>query len=465
MRTSPIVSLILMAAASLSSMGTAQAAPRSPRSAAQQGSPDPIYDGRIVTKEDVEAAKKPGIARPLLLLGWPCKELFAAIERGLVAAEQAKLRERLADVQQRIAAAGYTVLFGGLGEKTGLGFGLTYDYPARPPGGQTEGVPAGQPTGFPAGLRVMGRGSSLGYLELMAGYGISPARRTRFAVQGDYQRRPNEPFYGFGQDSTLDDASNFGLQQLSLGVVGELQIGRRVTVGSEYKLALLTASDREGGGRPGVGEVFGELPGLGKRIDLHGTGVFVDAAFFGREYDWGAGAYAGASYQESFSAGDDIRYWHYGARMEGHMPVARGRSAFVGEVRAQLVRESSGSDPLPFYLYPRLGGSATLRGFELDRYYGRTMLMLTLEYRWAIHPNCEMLFFHDGGQTFDSAADFEVLDWHRNYGMGFRLKTVNGTAFRVEAGKADEGWIVHLTFGDRPPPPLSAPVRYPVYRR
>ena len=485
MRRSLLVSLIwIFAAVSLSSAAEVLASPlpkvpglqapveqdgarlaQSQQSGAtQQSSSGSFYDGRIVTEEDVEAAKKPGTARPLLVLGWPCKALFAAMERGLVAAERAKLREKATDFQQRMTAAGYSFLFGGLGEKTGMGFGLAYDYPARQLSDQPSDLPAGGLDGPPAGLRLMGRGSFVGYLELMAGYGISPAEGTWIVFQSDYQWRPNEPFYGFGHGSSLDDASNFGLRQWSFSVIGDVGLGRFFRVGSEYKAALLRASDREGGGRPGVGEVFGDIQGLGDRVNLHSVGFFVEPYFFGGEYDWGGNAYFGASYQQSFSGEDDIRYWHYASRMEGRLPVARGRSAFVGQIRAELVRESSGSDPVPFYLYPRLGGLATLRGFELDRFYGRTILMLTLEYRWAIHPNVEWVFFHDGGQAFTSTEDLELFDWHRNFGMGFRLKTMNGTAFSFDVGKADEGWIVHFAFGGRPARPLSAPVRYPIYR-
>jgi outer membrane protein insertion porin family len=130
-----------------------------------------------------------------------------------------------------------------------------------------------------------------------------------------------------------------------------------------------------------------------------------------------------------------------------------------------MLREASGTSAIPFYLYPRIGGSATLRGFPLDRFYGRNMILTTLEYRWLLHPRIEAEIFHDSGQIFEHTNDLKFFDWHRNYGFGIRFRNATGTQFRFELATSAEGISVHIIFGDRPIRALGAgPVRYPLYR-
>jgi outer membrane protein assembly factor BamA len=171
----------------------------------------------------------------------------------------------------------------------------------------------------------------------------------------------------------------------------------------------------------------------------------------------------GASWQDSFSE-KDIRFALIEGRVEGRLPIAPGRSVLIAQASTVLAREDSGTEPLPFYLYPRIGGSTTLRGFQLDRFYGRNMIAATLEYRVAIHPNMEFQIFFDEGQIFQHTEDLKFLDWHRNYGVGLRFRNRTGTQFRIEFASSAERFTIHVSFGGRPPRPLIGPVRYPNYR-
>ena len=127
--------------------------------------------------------------------------------------------------------------------------------------------------------------------------------------------------------------------------------------------------------------------------------------------------------------------------------------------------QGSGTSPIPFYLFPRIGGAARLRGFPLDRFYGRNMILASLEYRYKIHPNIELEIFYDSGQIYEHTEDLSFFDWQRNYGFGMRLRNSTGTQFRFSLASSSEGVTFSFSFGDRPIRPLgSGPVRYPLYR-
>lgn len=423
--------------------------PYGARAQTDEACPISYFEGRIVTEEDVKSGSIPGSVKPLWALGWPCRALFGGMEKGLVKFERGKVREKIYDFQQRLAAAGFRPLFGGLGEGSGIGFGTIYDFPHRPE----------------KALHLMGRMSVLsGYQQFSANHDSSPLPGATVNVVADYQWRPNEPYYGFGQDSSESDAASFALGQSSLSLQWDQSLVGRIHVGSIYSLAWLDGLGASGGTRPSVTEVFGDLPGLGERQSLQSIGAYVRLDGLRGEYGLGGRAQLGASWQESF-AGPEVEYVKIEARIEGRLPFFDGRGVLVGQAAAEMLREARGTSPVPFYLYPRIGGSATLRGFPLDRFYGRNMILNTLEYRWLLHPRIEFLISHDSGQIFDHTKNLKFLDWHRQFGFGFRFRNATGTQFRFEVARSSEGVSVHITFGDRPLPALGAgPVRNPLYR-
>jgi outer membrane protein assembly factor BamA len=172
----------------------------------------------------------------------------------------------------------------------------------------------------------------------------------------------------------------------------------------------------------------------------------------------------GASYQHGLN-GSRVRYFRYETQLEGRMPLARGRTALLAQGSAERTRTRPDSDPVPFYLLPRAGGSSTLRGFPLDRYSGRNMVLATFEYRYQIHPAIQTYIFFDEGQVFDRTSDLRLMNWHRNYGLGFRLRNAASTFMRLELGYGMDGFAFHLSFGDPAPRPLGGPIRYGTYRR
>jgi hypothetical protein len=407
------------------------------------------YEGRIVTREEVKAGSVPGSAQPLWILGWPCRAIYGGMEKGLVKFEKGKVREKIYDFQRKLAAAGFRPLFGGLGEGSGIGVGTIYDYPHRPE----------------KAFHAMARLSFLsGYQQFSANYDSTPLPGATLNLVADYQWRPTEPYYGFGQDSSAEDESSFALRQSSLSFHWDQRILRRIQVGSIYSIAWLDGLSATGGPRPSVDEVFSDLDGLNERQSLQSIGAYVGLDGFQGDYRLGGRAQLGASWQESFS-GPEVKYVRMEGRIEGRLPIVQGRSVLIGQVATDMLREASGTEPIPFYLYPRIGGSATLRGFPLDRFYGRNMILTTIEYRWLLHPRIEAELFHDSGQIFEHTHDLEFFDWHRNYGFGLRFRNATGTQFRFEFATSNEGISVHFTFGDRPLRAVgSGPVRYPLYR-
>jgi hypothetical protein len=412
------------------------------------------FDQRIVTPETLQAGSKPGSTAPWRVIGWPCGKIMNGMESGLIAFEKHKLRERFYDLQHKLGTWGFRPLFGGLGEGSGMGLGTVWQQPDFY-----------DPAVHETAVQLLGRIAFLsGYQEFGANFHTSPFPESRFVFLANYQWRPYEPFYGFGQHSSKADASSFALRQGAFSVRWTQHPIKRLSFGSEYTLGLMKGLPAPRGPRPSIENVFGsDVPGLNEKTRVHSMGLFFTADLLQGDYGLGAHAHFGASWQESFGE-RDFSYGRIETKLEGRLPIVRGRSVLIGQARTDLTREAGGTEVLPFYLYPRIGGSATLRGFPLDRFYGRNMVVATVEYRWAIHPGIEFQFFFDEGQVFNRTSDLSFWDWHRNYGIGFRLRNATGTQLRFEIATGENAFAVHIIFGDRPPRPLGGPIRYPNFR-
>lgn len=406
----------------------------------------PAGDGRICTAEEASHAAHPPSLIPLRVIVYPFELLGAGMEKGLVSFEQHRVRERMQMATDYLYNKGIVLNFGGMGEGTGIGLGAT--------------VTQGQGQQF----RFGGRGALLtGYQEFDAVW-KTPTGIGNLQVETSYQWRPRENFYGLGHDSSPDDRTNFALRQTWGGWQWEVKPRPRLRIGVEHKVTWLWTGPGTNPQFRSPDAVFPDLPGYGSDLTLQSFGAYVNADLFQGEYRWGAMADLGASYQDSLNQ-SDVRYFRYEAELEGRMPVAEGRSALVAQGSAELTRAQPQSDPVPFYLLPHIGGSSTLRGFPLDRYYGRNLLLVTFEYRYQIHPSVQTYVLFDEGQIFDRTNDLKLLNWHRSYGLGLRMRGRTGTVMALEFGYGKGGFAVHILFGDRQRRPLGGPIRYGTYRR
>ncbi len=401
---------------------------------------------RIVTPEEVREAARPA-AVPLHFVSYPHRAIVRGMENGLIKAEKNHLRERLHLWRDRLRELGIESLFGGMGEQTGFGGGGIYTI-ARSESRQ---------------LTFLGRGTLAHYQEFDLKWSAR-SKVSEFVLESSYQWRPKENFYGLGHDSVESQRTDFALRQSWVGARLEFTAPKHLRWGAENKFVATKALAGSNGLTASTPDVFPDLPGMGSLLRFNSTGAYIDTDFSQGEYGWTGRAHLAASYQRGLGA-SALRYFGYEGRLEGRMPVRQGQSALVGQIALNVNHENSGSDPIPFYLRPHIGGSSTLRGFALDRFYGKNLMRMSLEYRYRLHPNFETSIFHDAGQIFDRAGELAWFNWHRNYGLSFRFHSNYRTIMRLEYGHSREGFMVHLSFGDRSPQPFGGAVRYGTYRR
>ena len=302
-RSSPPILVTLLCLLAAPSAAQTQQAETETESEVDESS---LEGARIVTPEEVSDATSSAGTKTLGIIGWPWQQLMRGMNNGLVA-----LDLRVSGTAQR---PGHRVALPW--SRRGIRVRSRHrEGDSSRPGAQATDYLRNERI---IGTRLSARMSPLsGYQEFSASFETSPFTGSSVIVHSDYQWRPFEQFYGFGQESRLADQSSFALRQWSAGALWETETARHFHFGSEYRAAILKAVPSSVGPSPSIDAVFGpSLPGLDQRTDLHSMGAFLDADFLQGDYGLGGYGHVSASWQDSF-AGADLRYARYEMRLEG----------------------------------------------------------------------------------------------------------------------------------------------------
>ncbi len=133
-------------------------------------------------------------------------------------------------------------------------------------------------------------------------------------------------------------------------------------------------------------------------------------------------------------SGQYARYW----------PATRS-IVLAGSLRAGAAWPLAGDEAVPLSERFFAGGASTVRGFDRDQLGpldgpggnpigGEAMLVLNLEARWSMTPDLALVLFHDAGNVWFEADDFNLSDLRSTYGLGVRYETPVG-ALRLEYGR------------------------------
>lgn len=123
-------------------------------------------------------------------------------------------------------------------------------------------------------------------------------------------------------------------------------------------------------------------------------------------------------------------------------PTNREKIFDARKVVAARVRVGSITGTVPFYEQLFMGGSDSLRGYADQRFWGKTALLASVEYRYPIQNTFSVIGFADYGGAwggYSTINDFEQSDkFKMNLGYGV------GVGFRTPLGP------IRIDFGFRP---------------
>jgi hypothetical protein len=250
-------------------------------------------------------------------------------------------------------------------------------------------------------------------------------------------------FYGFGQDSSLENRERFDFNPIDFGGNVTLRPMRFVSMtGSYTSLRFDTHRDT-----PQFSEA--EAPGLDRDLQYHvsrGT-VMLDwrpnAGYSTR------GGFVRAAVERNAEA-DGQPYSFTAREVEVVQQVPLVREQFVLAGRALMtVTQVDQDHEVPVIMAPFLGSGSALRGFANRRFTDRNRMLLSGEYRWRPSRYVDMALFLDAGQVAHDRRDFDLSQFDVAWGIGARFHGPNFNALRLEVARGREG--IRLIFAGSQP--------------
>jgi hypothetical protein len=150
-----------------------------------------------------------------------------------------------------------------------------------------------------------------------------------------------------------------------------------------------------------------------------------------------------ASYSDR--SGGQFSFQRYEAEAVQYVPLVSKN--WVLAMHGWMVGSNTADDhDIPIYMLPALGGDNTLRGYTNFRFHDRSLLLASVESRWALTSRIDVAAFFDSGNV---ASRFSDLDLSKNsVGVGVRVHTRRATFGRLDLAHSKEGWRLLFKMDD-----------------
>lgn len=348
---------------------------------------------------------------------------------------------------------GIRPVFGGLPSNAGLSAGLNYE------------------PRFLAGPNRHAHAQALyslnGYYGGDAAYGFEGDDFVHYAY-ARYHHKPQEEFYGIGPTSRKEAKSIYGLQETLVGGLLGRVLSDNLLVGTHASYLANRFSNGSASGEPYVTGQFPDASGVGRDVDYLMVGSFVEydsrnipaERGYGQRFaptqdrlrrlslDATSGFYLSSQITHHLDVGyDRFSFTRFSLDMQEYFSIDEGTHHGVALRQFVSLTHTAGNQVVPFYRLQSIGGSESLRGYTAGRFRDYNVMLMNAEVRCQVWHWLDMAVFGDGGHAFRRFDDLGVDTMRGNVGVGFRLRTDEGTAARLEFARGTEGTRMTLQLG------------------
>lgn len=291
------------------------------------------------------------------------------------------------------------------------------------------------------------------YMETGTRFGWERIGGTGFRTYGrlNYEKRPEEHFYGIGPDTSAGEGTSYKMEATTIeakagydahyGISGDLIFA--------YKNVNITEGDDKGRGQ--IDPVFFPevIPGLsGDELITLGVELVHDSRDQKENSTQGGMERLSFSYNEGVD-GSKAGYFKLEAEASRFFRLRSPRRVLALHVYGEHNAEGGASE-VPFHQMAKLGGfgahprlSHTLRGFDFNRFFDESAILFNIEYRYTIWEykewKMDTVFFWDEGQVFGEFENLQFSDFRESYGLGARVSLADHVVLSIETAHGDEG--------------------------
>lgn len=348
---------------------------------------------------------------------------------------------------------GVRPVFGGLPSNAGLSAGLNYE------------------PRFLVGPNRHAHAQALyslnGYYGGDAVYGSEGESFVRYAY-ARYHHKPREEFYGIGPSSRKDRESVYGLDEAVVGGLLGRVLDDNLLVGTHASYLANRFHKGTATDQPYVTNSFPDASGVGRDVDYVMVGSFVEYDSrnipvdrgYGQRFaptqdrlrrlslDATSGFYISSRITHYLDVGyDQFSFTRFSLDVQEYFSIDEGTHHGLAFRQYLSLTHTAGNQVVPFYRLQSIGGSESLRGYTTGRFRDYNMMLFNAEVRCQVWHWLDMAVFGDGGHVFRRFDDIGMGTMRGNVGIGFRLRTDEGTAARLEFARGTEGTRMTLQLG------------------
>jgi outer membrane protein assembly factor BamA len=266
-----------------------------------------------------------------------------------------------------------------------------------------------------------------------------PAANTYFFVDARYRDRPDDKFFGIGNDTPLGNETFFK------AVHREADAGFSAAINKDARAVFSVGFDKVGVSEPTFGDsaqsffTASQVPGLFTGATMRR----VTLSFAHNNQDdphratRGGMEVATAGLHQSVNA-TDFAYWRYRLELQHYFSLSQDRRKVIAVRAMAETNQEQGGSQVPFFDMPYVGSWDTLRGFESYRYRDKSALALGLEYRYRIWRSLDWGLFVDRAQVAPEPGDFAWNQLHTGYGVRLFVFPTPKFPISVDLGRGEK---------------------------
>jgi outer membrane protein assembly factor BamA len=265
-----------------------------------------------------------------------------------------------------------------------------------------------------------------------------------------YRNYSSINYYGPGPQSRKEGRSAYRLEDTNLDAILGVTPVRGVKFGVSGGLLMVNVGPGNDNRFVSSERIYS--PSVSPGIDVQTS--FRRASVFGQlDYrDNPAGAKSGGNYviERTWFQDTDLKRFSFrrlDIDLEQHLPLLNKTRRIVLRAKGAFT-DTDGSNLVPFYLQPIVGGSDDVRGYRFFRFSDRNAVVYNAEYRWEIFSGLDGALFFDAGKVMPRRSLLAFSQLETSVGFGFRANARNVTFLRVDVGFSQEGFQVWFKFND-----------------
>ncbi len=266
-----------------------------------------------------------------------------------------------------------------------------------------------------------------------------------------YSRDEKEPFYGIGPHTSRGDSTSYRIEATRVGAAAGYEFSPTVDLEGSFDYRHVNILNRAHDGKGDIRTIFAEqdIPGTGGD-DMLDYAVKLTRDTRDSKDDATKGSYQKLLFQYTDGVNDSsANYFKYQIDVAKYFRLGSPRRVLITRLFAEH-NQTIDHGNTPFYDLAKMGGagtnirdSETARAFVYNRFYGQSLLLLNLEYRYTVMEykqfKLKTAFFNDLGEVFGKIHQFRLKDLRESYGIGFYLSYSQNSLLNFAIAHGDEG--------------------------